>query len=131
MEHLPSAFQAASLGSIAAILATPDAAHLAFYGGIVAGFCSIVTTAMNRRADRKAEEMRYAHEKEARDFQAEQVRLAFAAAVVQRDASEAHIVSKVQESTDASATAIDVGNHINDKLTRVTQALGDAVRANK
>jgi len=80
-----------------------------------------------RRADRAAEATRYAHEKESRDFQAEQVRLAFAAAVVQRDASEVHIVSKVQESTDASAAALDTANHVNEKLTRVTQALGDAV----
>lgn len=121
--------QAASLGSVAVILAQPDGAHLALYGTIVAGFCSIITTAINRRADRAAEANRYAREKESRDFQAEQVRLAFAAAVIQRDASEAHIVSKVQESTDASATAIDIGNHINDKLLRVTKALGDAVQA--
>jgi hypothetical protein len=127
LEHLPSALQAASLGSVAVILAQPDGAHLALYGTIIATLGSIITTAVNRRADRTAEANRYAHEKEARDFQAEQVRLAFAAAVIQRDASEAHIVSKVQESTDASAVALNVANHANEKLTRVTLALGDAV----
>lgn len=118
--------QAASLGSVAVILAQPDGAHLALYGTILATLGSIITTAINRRADKAAEATRYAHEKETRDFQAEQVRLAFEAANRQRSQAEAHIVSKVEESTAASAIALDASNHLTEKLANATRALADS-----
>ncbi len=81
MEHLPSGLQLASFGGVAALAALPaDGAHLTFYGVLFAGICSIVTTVINRRADRKRDLERYAHDKEVRAFQAEQVKAAFAVA---------------------------------------------------
>lgn len=138
MEHVPSFLQATSLGGVGVLLAHPDGAHLALYGIIFTGLCSIVTTSMNRRADRAKDEARYAHEKEEREFQALQVREAFTAATEQRERNASKIVAKVEESTsvalasaDASMTAIDVSNHVNEKLTRITQALGVAVKTKK
>jgi hypothetical protein len=142
LDRIPPALQAVSLGGVGVILAQPDGAHLALYGVVFASLCSILTTAINLREDRKRADLQYtrdteraskqfAEDKVAREFQADQVRLAFEAANAARTLAEAHIVAKVQESTDASTTAIDIGNHINDKLTRVTQAPGDAVKAGK
>lgn len=131
MEHLSTGLQAASLGGVGLLLISPDGAHLALAGVVFAGLCSIITTAMTRRGDREKEDRRYAHEKEEREFQAAQIREAFLLTNRKRDDSEARIVAKVEESTQASADALDTANHTNQKIARVTKALGDAVKAKK
>lgn len=74
MEHWPSTFQVASLGGVGVLVAQPDGAHLALFGVIITTLGSIITTAINRRADRKRDAEQYAREKEAREFQAAQIR---------------------------------------------------------
>lgn len=96
---------------------------------IIATLGSILTTAMNRRADRKRDAEQYKHDREEREFQAAQIAKAFQTANAQRDRAEKNIVAKVEESTAASATALDAANHTNDKIARVTAALADAVKA--
>lgn len=76
MEHWPSTFQVASLGGVGVLVAQPEA-HLAFYGVIITTLGSIVTTWINRRAERKRDEERYAREREAQEFQAAQLGAAF------------------------------------------------------
>lgn len=76
MEHWPSTFQVASLGGVGVLVAQPEA-HLALYGVIITTLGSVITTAINRRADRKRDAEQYRRDKEAREFQAAQLRAAF------------------------------------------------------
>lgn len=136
MDHLAPSLQIASLGSLGVLLAQPDAAHLALLGIAITSAGSVLTTSIKSWSDRKRADAQHASDKEEREFHRQEVKDAFEAASEQRARGEAKIVSKVETATDialtsaqASIAAIDVANHVNQKLTRVTETLGGIVTA--
>lgn len=105
-----------TLGATAvAFFAHPvDGTYIAVVGLLVTSLAKIVSETLNRRNDRERDERHRKWDREDREENRTEVR-----------AELAKNTALTIQSAEASERAIDIGNHQNEKLIRLTEKLGE------